>query len=377
MNHRQIISSDNTQQVIDKTLLARQWLNVLASDIPKSPPEFTLRVSAHIPANSPAVQEVFEPAFRRLQVMTNGAIHVEAFWEGSLHPEREGIQALQSGLTDLCPVYSAWDAELFPAAQILSLPFIFDSAEIATAVAEDLYRPYFSKDVEKHHIYMGRMVATSEYNLFSRSPIRSLADIHGQKIACSNGVESDIFAALGAIPVGCSTPEAKKQFADHAVFAVSISDSAAQTVGLYKSAKYRTSANLVRVNLEYGLSHQFWEKLPPSLQIIFNQWLRSLAQAGAQIFYGLAGARACSTFLDHGMEFISLSVDEQLRWREKIKSVENHLLAHLERLGYPAHQMLQDLLARTKHYQTWSANDLMQASIVQPLTNIIPISTNP
>jgi len=375
MNHRQIISTDNTQQVIDKTLVARQWLNVLGSDVPTTAPEFTLRVSAHIPANSPAVQDVFEPAFRRLQVMTKGAINVEAFWGGSLHPEREGIQALQSGLTDLCPVYSAWDAKLFPAAQILSLPFIFDSAEVATAVSEDLYRKYFSQDVEKHHIYMGRMVATSEYNLFSRSPIRSLEDLEGQKIACSNGVESDIFTALGAIPVGCSTPEAKKQFEDNQVFAVSISDSAAQTVGLYKSAKYRTSANLVRVNLEYGLSMQFWEKLPPTLQPIFNQWLRSLAQAGAQIFYGLAGARACSAFLAHGVEFISLSKDEQQRWKEKIKPVETQFLQHLDSLGYPAQNMLQELLAKTKHYQTWSANDLMQASIVQPLTNIIPITT--
>jgi hypothetical protein len=377
MNHRQIIGTDSTQQVIDKTLAARQWLNVLACDMPTTVPEFTLRVSAHIPANSPAVQDVFEPAFRRLQLMTKGAINVKAFWGGSLHPEREGLQALQSGLTDLCPVYSAWDAKLFPAAQILSLPFIFDSAEAATAVSEDLYRKYFSQDVEKHDIYMGRMVATSEYNLFSRSPIRSLEDIDGQKIACSNGVESDIFAALGAIPVGCSTPEAKKQFEEDKVFAVSISDSAAQTVGLYKSAKYRTSANLVRVNLEYGLSKQFWEKLPLSLQPIFNQWLRSLAQAGAQIFYGLAGARACSAFLDHKMEFISLSTDEQQRWKEKIKPVEAHLIQHLGSLGYPAEKMLQDLLTQTKHYQTWSANDLMQASIVQPLTNIIPIPNKP
>ncbi len=374
MNHRQIIGTDTTQQVLDKTLSARHWLDVKDAEIPANTPEFVLRVSAHIPGQSPAVQDVFEPAFRRLLVMTKGAIGVQAFWGGSLHPEREGIEALQSGLTDLCPVYSAWDAELFPAAQILSLPFIFDSAELATAVSEKLYRPYFSQDVEKHGIYMGRMVATSEYNLFSRTPIRTLKDLENQRIACSNGVESDIFKALGAIPVGCSTPEAKKQFESEQVFAVSISDSAAQTVGLYKFAKYRTSANLVRVNLEYGLSHLFWEKLPSHLQIIFNQWLRSLAQAGAQIFYGLAGAKACSIFQDAGMEFIQLSQTEQQLWRERVKPVQEQLLLNLQSKGYPANQMMADVLASAKELQTWSANDLMQASITQPLTNIIPLT---
>jgi len=374
MMHRQIIGTDSVQEVLDKTITARQWLTVTDEQLPTVKPDFTLRVSAHIPGESPAVKDVFEPAFRRLREMSHGAIGVEAFWGGTLHPEREGIEALKNGITDLCPVYSAWDADLFPAAQILSLPFIFSSAEIATAVSEKLYRAYFSQDVEKHNIYMGRMVATSEYNLFSRSPIRTLNDLANQKIACSNGVESDIFRALGAIPIGCSTPEAKKQFESNQVFAVSISDSAAHTVGLYKFAKYRTSANLVRVNLEYGLSKSFWHQLPPNLQIIFNQWLRSLAQAGAQIFYGLAGAKACSVFEEAGIEFITLSTAEQQIWRNKVKPVEEQLLHHLESKGYPAKNMMADLLSTTKELQTWSANDLMQSTIVQPLTNIIPPS---
>lgn len=374
MNHQQIIASDSVQQVYDKTIAARQWLTVTDQEIPQNKPEYILRVSAHIPGQSPAVQDVFEPAFRRLQVMTNGAIGVQAFWGGSLHPERDGIEALKSGITDLCPVYSAWDSEMFPAAQILSLPFIFSSAELATAVSEKLYRSYFSQDVEKLGIYMGRMVATSEYNLFSRLPIRELKDLANQKVACSNGVESDIFRALGAIPIGSSTPEAKKLFESNEVFAVSISDSAAQTVGLYKFAKYRTSANLVRVNLEYGLSKTFWNQLPNHLQIIFNQWLRSLAQAGAQIFYGLAGAKACAVFQEAGMEFINLSPEEQKLWQEKVKPVEEQLLIHLDKKGYPAKDMLTDVLDSAKELQTWSANDLMQASIKLPLTNIIPFT---
>lgn len=377
MNHRQIIGTDTVQEVFDKTIAARQWLSVKDEEIPQVQPQFTLRVSAHIPGQSPAVQDVFEPAFKRLQVMSGGAIGVQAFWGGSLHAERDGIEALQKGVTDLCPVYSAWDAELFPAAQILSLPFIFASSEQATAVSEALYRPYFSHDVEKHAIYMGRMVATSEYNLFSRSPIRTLSDLANQKIACSNGVESDIFKALGAQPIGCSTPEAKKEFESGNVFAVSISDSAAQTVGLYKFAKYRTSANLVRVNLEYGLSKSFWQQLPPPLQTVFNQWLRSLAQAGAQIFYGLAGAKACAVFQDAGIEFITLSASEQQVWRDRVKPVEEHLLAHLASKGYPAQEMMAKMLASTKELQTWSANDLMQATLKQPLTNIIPPQNTP
>ena len=98
MIHRQIIGTDSVQEVLDKTITARQWLTVTDEQIPSVKPDFILRVSAHIPGQSPAVQDVFEPAFRRLQVMSKGAIGVEAFWGGALHPERAGIEALRPGL---------------------------------------------------------------------------------------------------------------------------------------------------------------------------------------------------------------------------------------------------------------------------------------
>jgi TRAP-type C4-dicarboxylate transport system substrate-binding protein len=372
MNGLQIGSDDSVQEVLGKTTIARKWLDCASDKNNTGKTELTLRISAHIPGSSPAVKDVFEPAFKRLEIMTNGAIKVVGHWGGSLHKEREGIEALNNGLTDMCPVYSAWDDKAFPAAQTLSLPFIFPSAEVATAVSEALYQKYFRADFERQGVLMGRMVATSEYNLFSKDPIKSLEDIAGKKIACSNGVESDVFSALGAMPIGCSTPEAKEQFESGAVFAMSISDSAAHTVGIYKSAKFRTSANLVRVNLEYGLSRNFVHRLTPELKPIFNQWLRSLAQAGAQLFYGLAGAKAREVFRHSGMQFISLSSAEQLRWKQKVGSVESSLIERLEKENYPAKEMVSAIRSQTQKYESWSADQLMQETIDRPFTDLLP-----
>lgn len=169
MTRLQIGGNDSVAEVLAKTTLARQWLDSPAIDAGQS--AHTLRISAHIPEASPAVQDVFVPSFRRLLHMTQGKVGTKSVWGGALHPERQGIEALRSGLTDLCPVYSAWDPKLFPAAQALSLPFLFDSAEAATHVSEQLYRRHFSADFEGQGVLMGRMVATSEYNLFSRTPM--------------------------------------------------------------------------------------------------------------------------------------------------------------------------------------------------------------
>ena len=372
MNHLQIGGDDRVEAVLEKTTVARQWLAAPTPNYQDRRPEVVLRVSAHIPAASPAVVDVFEPAFRRLAAMSKGAIAVQAHWGGSLHHEREGIEALRSGLTDMCPVYSAWDAQMFPAAQILSLPFSFPSAEVATQVAEEMYHDYFKGDFERQGVLMGRMVATSEYNLFSRNPIRTLEDLAGKKIACSPGLETQLFEALGADAVGCSTPQAKQKFADQEVFAVSISDSAAHTVGLYREAAYRTAANLVQVNLEYGLSKDFYQRLSPPLRLILNQWLRGLAQAGAQLFYGLAGARAREAFNQAGLQSLTLSAPEQARWREKLSGVEAVLLSEMKNLGYPAIRMRSEMRALSQKYAQHSANELMQNALNHPLMNLLP-----
>jgi TRAP-type C4-dicarboxylate transport system substrate-binding protein len=373
MNPLQIGANDSVEDVISKTASARKWLDTTGEDLTVKADAITLRVSAHIPGNSPAVKDVFEPAFKRLQIMTKGAIQVEGYWGGSLHKEREGIDALINNVTDMCPVYSAWDAKIFPAAQSLSLPFIFPSAEVATAVSEALYHDYFKKDFESNQILMGRLVATSEYNLFSREPMNCLDDLIGKKIACSDGMEFDIYQTLGAIPVGCSTPEAKKKFANKEVDAVSISDSAAHTAGIFQDARYRTSANLVRVNLEYGLSHHFWNKLSPDLKIIVNQWLRALAQAGAQLFYGLAGARARVAFKEAGMQFIDINQEEIERWKHKLAGVQDQYSNKMKALGYPSDEMIRAIEESTKHFSQYSADELFENALNHPLTNITPL----
>ena len=370
METRQIGGNDTPEQVMAKTSVARRWLDV--PQLTTREPEHILRVSAHIPEASPAVQDVFVPAFKRLNEMSGGAIGVHAVWGGALHPEREGIQALLSNRTDLCPVYSAWDAQMFPAAQALSLPFLFTSAEAATHVSELLYRRYFSQDFEKQGILMGRMVATGEYNLFSRTPIACLTDLQGVRVACSDGLEARIFQALGAQAVGCSTPEAKKRFAANDVQAVSISDSAAFTVGLYKGAAFRTQANLVSVNLEYGLSPHFYANLPESLRPVLNRWLRGLAQAGAQLFYGLAGAHARQAFAQAGIQSLSLDATESARWAERIAPVEADLRQTLTQAGYPVDAILRDVRQAAGATALLSSDELMTMALTQPLQDVLP-----
>jgi TRAP-type uncharacterized transport system substrate-binding protein len=67
---------------------------------------------------------------------------------------------------------------------------------------------------------MGRLKATSAFNLFSMRPIRTLADLQGLRVGGNDGIEGDVVRALGAIPVPGSSLEKKEAFASGALDAM-------------------------------------------------------------------------------------------------------------------------------------------------------------
>lgn len=371
----QIGPNDNVAQVLSKTGRARQWL----AERPTVPDDVAclestptvFRVSAHIAEDTPAVRSVFKPAFARLEAVTGGRIAAKEHWGGSLHPERDGAKALRGGVTDFCPVYSAWSPDEFPAAQVLALPFLFPSAELATTISEELYSRLFKEDVERQGILMGRMVSTGCCNLFSRVPIRGRRDLLQGRVACTDGIESDAFRALGAEPVPCSTPEAVRLFGAGQVLALSISDSAAHTTGAYRFARYRTSIDMIRLSLEYCLSPSFYDRLPLPLKRALNDWLRGLAQVGAQIFYGLEGARAREEFALSGIETVCIGPEEEVGWRLALKPLTADFEARLYS-GSARGALVSDIRSLVTRYGGLSSDELMDQAIASPRRDMLP-----
>ena len=52
------------------------------------------------------------------------------------------------------------------------------------------------------------------------------------------------------------------------------------------------------------------------------------------------------------MEFITLSPTEQQRWRKQVEPVEKQLITQLEKLGYPAQELVQAIKNSAKKYST-------------------------
>jgi Holliday junction resolvasome RuvABC DNA-binding subunit len=72
------------------------------------------------------------------------------------------------------------------------------------------------------------------------------------------------------------------------------------------------------------------------------------------------------------MEFITLSPAEQLRWRKQVEPVEKQLITQLEKLGYPAQELVQAIKNSAKKYSHKTSDELMQETLTHPFTNLLP-----
>ena len=143
----------DSAQAHARCAVARAWLDGQFVGRERLPLRYagnpiTMKVTGHPPETASVVQQVFRPAFRVLEQMTEGKIRVEDHWGASVHADREGVAALLDGRSDLAPCYSGWDSATYRLAQALRLPGLFATAEIATVISEELYSAFFREDVE-------------------------------------------------------------------------------------------------------------------------------------------------------------------------------------------------------------------------------------
>jgi TRAP-type C4-dicarboxylate transport system substrate-binding protein len=352
--------------------VARDWLAGRYADVSSYPVHysgapFTMKVTGHPPETASVVREVFKPAFKVLERMSRGKIVVDDRWGASVHAERGAVEALRDGRTDFAPCYSGWDIGIYTLVQGLRLPGLFASAEIGTAISEELYPDFLRHDVEKQGIVMGRLKATSAFNLFSMKPIRTLADLQGLRIGGNDGIEGDVIRALGAILVPGSSLEKKEAFVSGTLDAMHISDGPAEVFGIGTKARYRTSLGLVRNNTEFGMSARFWQSLPGDLQKILHAWLRAEAQAECQVFYGLEGARARDKFRATGCEFIDFSAADWAEIDARVAPVIGAFVDAEEAAGRPAAAMMTAIQTLTKKYAKKSPDQLMADAIADPI----------
>jgi TRAP-type C4-dicarboxylate transport system substrate-binding protein len=150
-------------------------------------------VNVYSRANSLLVREV--------EKRSGGRLKIEYYWSGTLLPAKDTASGLKTGVADLGFVHSGYEPGKLPLSTVAGLPAIsHDYYPSSMAYAELHKMPELKAELDQYNImYLGYVTNTSA-GVWSRRPIRSLAEMKGKKIVCS-GEQATVLRALGAVPI--------------------------------------------------------------------------------------------------------------------------------------------------------------------------------
>lgn len=139
---------------------------------------------------------------------TKGKVDVKTFPGSTLLGAKNMFEGAVKGVADIGCLATAYQPGRFLFCEVMDLPFLFPSGEMASVVMWDLYEkfhPEAFKDVKVLTLF-----TCPPANIMSQKPVNNLEDLDGLKLrAAGSGV--DIMKLLGAAPEGMpmsAVPEA-------------------------------------------------------------------------------------------------------------------------------------------------------------------------
>jgi TRAP-type C4-dicarboxylate transport system substrate-binding protein len=285
---------------------------------------------------------------KEIEKRTDGRVKINVFSGGTLTPADQTYDGVVKGISDLGMSCFAYTRGRFPIMEVLDLPMGYPNGRTATRVANDFFTKFKPKELDGVKVLY--IHAHGPGLLHTLKPVQSLRDLKGMKIR-STGLSAKVVEMLGAVPVAMpqgGTYEALQRGVVDGTF------TPIETLKGWKQAevvKYTTdssgvgytTAMFVVMNLEK------WNALPKDIQDIFEavsgQWVDVHGQTWDTL--DLEGRQYT---LSLGNKVISLSKEENARWKKAVSPIIQDYIKTTDTKGLPGKSAVKEVESLIKKY---------------------------
>jgi len=285
---------------------------------------------------------------REVEKRTNGRVRIKTYPGGTLTRSDQCYEGVVNGISDLGMSCLAYTRGRFPLLEGLDLPLGYPNGMVATRVATELVEKY--KPVETADTHVLYLHAHGPGLLASKKPVKVLEDVKSMKVR-GTGLSLKIVEALGGTPVAMPQPDTYESLQKGVVDATLCP---IETLKGWRQAEVIscvTDATAVGYTtaMFVVMNKQKWEKLPPDIQKVFTEvsaeWVSKSGEA-----WDKADADGREFVKGLQREVITLSAEEQQRWKTAVEPVLAAYVAATREKGLPGEQFLkdaQDLIAKS------------------------------
>ncbi len=301
---------------------------------------------------------------KRLAKSGNYVMEWQESYGGSIVKPKGVLEGIQLGLGDIGIVTTIFHNSKLPSQAISAVtPFVAADARAVAKAVDEIAKEFPTMQNEfaaQNQVYLATGVVLDTYQLFSKNPINSLADVEGGKVAGAGMNLRYLEGIEGAAGVRGGLTDFYNMLQTGLVDHAMLWPEAAKTFKIVDVAPYMLRANIGAVNSKtITVNKDYWDGLPGEVQDV----LKEVAVLYRDHVAGIAMDRAAASrdaFIAAGGTIVEMDPAEREAWVKAIPDIAAEWANGLDDRGEPGTEMLAAYLAKLRDagyegVRDWSA----------------------
>lgn len=267
---------------------------------------------------------------------------------GSIVKPKGVLDGIKLGLGDIGIVTTIFHSSKLPSQAIAAItPFVSTDSRIVAKAVDEVAREYSSMQNEfasQRQVYLATGVVLDTYQVFSKKPVRTIADLEGTKVAGAGmnlryiegiknvaGVRGGLTDFYNMLDTG---------LVDHAM----LWPEAAKTFKIAEVAPYMLKADLGAVNSKtVTVNAKYWVKLPEEVRNAMQAVAITYRDHVANIAMNRAQASR-DAYVAAGGTIIEMTPTDRKAWADSMPDIASEWAKQLDAKGEPGSIMLRAYL---------------------------------
>jgi TRAP-type C4-dicarboxylate transport system substrate-binding protein len=264
------------------------------------------------------------------------------------------VDRVKDGVDDLVLTLPGYTPGRFPIMEAFELPFMTNTAEVASAAAWDYLVKHGSKEFPGTKI-LATWVHDEGFVSTSNKSISKMEDFRGLKIRAASRQSSKLLARLGATPVGMPIPPVADAMTKGTIDGFMTAWEIIPSFKLHEVSKYHTEIEASRPSMftagfVFAMNQAKYDSLPADLKRIIDNHSGAGLSRTIGRYWDEATAVGRKAAQDRGNQFIKISAAETDRWIQASATLHDEWVSDMDKKGLPGKQMLQDARDLIKKY---------------------------
>ncbi|MGI9355036.1 MAG: C4-dicarboxylate TRAP transporter substrate-binding protein, partial [Rhizobiaceae bacterium] len=282
----------------------------------------------------------------------NYEIKWQEAYGGTIVKPRGVLEGIKLGLGDIGIVTTIFHNSKLPSQGISAVtPFIAPDARIVAKAVDEIARefPQMAKELDaENQVYLATGVVLDTYQMFSKTPINSLDDLKGKKVAGAGYNLRYLEGIDGAAGVRGGLPNFYNMLQTGVVDAAMLWPEAAKTFKIAEVAPYMLKADLGAVNSKtVTVNKDVWAKLPDEVKAVLQKVAVEYRDHVANVAMDRA-TESLEAYTNGGGTVVELTAEAREAWAKAMPNIAVDWAKKLDAAGAPGSDMLKAYMGKLK-----------------------------